>query len=135
MSAVTAPTAGRVYVVERVCAAWAFPRASYYATNPAAPTPATPGKRGPKTALDDAALLALIRADLAQSPFRGEGHRKVFGRLRYFGGHRVGRNRILRLMRAHHLLSPHRVASAPAKAHDGRIVTDAPNARWASSQA
>ena len=50
MSAATSPTAGRVYGVQRMCAAWAFPRASYYATNPAAPTPAAPGKRGPKTA-------------------------------------------------------------------------------------
>lgn len=135
MSAVTSPAAGRVYGVQRVCAAWAFPRASYYAMNPAAPAPAAPGKRGPKTTLDDAALLALIRADLAQSPFRGEGHRKVFGRLRYVGGHHVGRNRILRLMRAHHLLSPHRTAAAPAKAHDGRIVTAAPNVRWATDGA
>ena len=135
MSAVTSPGSGRIYGVQRVCAVWGFPRASYYAMNPAGLAPAAPGKRGPKTTLDDAALLALIRADLAQSPFRGEGHRKVFGRLRYVGGHRVGRNRILRLMRAHHLLSPHRVASAPAKAHDGRIVTDAPNVRWATDGA
>ena len=38
-------------------------RARYDANHPAPPTPATPaapGKRGPKTALDDAARLALI---------------------------------------------------------------------------
>jgi len=135
MSTTISPAAGRVYGVQRVCAAWAFPRASYYAAaNPASVT-AVIGKRGPKTALDDAALLALIRADLAASPFRGEGHRKVFGRLRYVQGHRVGRNRILRLMRAHRLLSPHRSAPVPAKAHDGRIVTDAPNVRWATDGA
>ena len=45
---------------------------------------------------------------------------------------RVGRNRVLRLRREHRLLSPHRAASAPAKAHDGRITTDAPNVRWAT---
>jgi transposase InsO family protein len=135
MSATSSPSTSRVYGVQRVCAAWAFPRASYYAADPAAPARPAPGKRGPKPALDDAALLALIRADLAASPFRGEGHRKVFGRLRYVTGHRVGRNRILRLMRAHHLLSPHRTATAPAKAHDGRITTDAPNVRWATDGA
>ncbi len=135
MSAATSPAADRVYGVQRVCAAWAFPRASYYATNPALPAPAVSEKRGPKTPLDDAALLALIRADLEQSPFRGEGHRKVFGRLRYVGGHRVGRNRILRLMRLHHLLSPHRTVPTLAKAHDGRITTDAPNVRWATDGA
>jgi transposase InsO family protein len=132
MSAVSSPSTGRVYGVKRVCSSWAFPRASYYA--PARPTASPPalGKRGPKTALDDAELLALIRADLDSSPFSGEGHRKVFGRLRYVAGHKVGRNRILRLMRANRLLSPHRARPAPAKAHDGRIVTAAPNIRWAT---
>ena len=38
-------------------------------------------------------------------------------------------------MRAHRLLSPHRAAFAPAKAHDGRIITDAPNVRWATDGA
>ena len=135
MSALTSPAAGRVYGVQRVCAAWAFPRASYYARHPPEPGAATVGKRGPKTTLDDAQLLVLIRTDLAQSPFLGEGHRKVFGRLRYVAGHRVGRNRILRLMRLHHLLSPHRGTPVPAKAHDGRIITDAPNLRWATDGA
>jgi putative transposase len=135
MSAVTSPAAGRIYGVQRVCAAWAFPRASFYATDPARPRSPVSAKRGPKTALDDTALLALIRTDLERSPFRGEGHRKVFGRLHYVGGHRVGRNRILRLMHRHQLLSPHRTASQPAKAHDGRITTDAPNVRWATDGA
>jgi len=39
MCAVTSPAPGRVYGVQRLCAAYAFPRASYYATNPAAPAP------------------------------------------------------------------------------------------------
>jgi putative transposase len=76
------------------------------------------GQTRAKVALDDDSLLALIREDLAASPFKGEGHRKVFGRLRHVQGHGVGRNRILRLMRLHRLLSPHRAAAAPAKAHD-----------------
>lgn len=93
MSAVTSPTAGRNYGVQRVCAVWAFPRASFYALDAARPATAAPGKRGPKTTLDDIALLALIRADLAQSPFRGEGHRKVFGRLRYVTDYFQGQSR------------------------------------------
>jgi hypothetical protein len=92
-------------------------------------------KRGPKTALDDDALLALIRADIKDSPFTGEGHRKVHARLHFLAGHKVGRNRVLRLMRVHNLLSPHRAAFVPAKAHDGRIITDAPNVRWATDGA
>jgi hypothetical protein len=34
-------------------------------------------RRGPQPAVSDAALLAAIRADLARSPWTGEGHRKV----------------------------------------------------------
>lgn len=134
MSTTISPATGRVYGVRRVCRLWAFPSSTYYATKPGI-APVAGEKRGPKTLLDDTMLLALIRADLTGSPFKGEGHRKVFGRLRYVGGHRVGRNRILRLMRLHRLLSPHRVRSAPAKAHDGRITTDAPNVRWATDGA
>jgi putative transposase len=135
MSTATSIAARQVYGVRRVCEAWGVPRSSLYAARSTPPSPATSAKRGPKVALDDDALLTLIREDLAASPFKGEGHRKVFGRLRYVAGHRVGRNRVLRLMRLHRLLSPHRVASVPARAHDGRITTDAPNVRWATDGA
>jgi transposase InsO family protein len=135
MSTATSIAARQVYGVRRVCEAWGVPRSSFYAASTPVAAPVVPGKRGPKCALDDEALLALIRADLAASPFKGEGHRKVFGRLRYVLGHRVGRNRILRLMRLHRLLSPHRHVAALAKAHDGRICTDEPNVRWATDGA
>ena len=125
------------YGLARVCSAWTFPRSTFYAQaapppDPLAPAAPLPAKRGPKPPLADDALLALIRADLAASHFTGEGHRKVHARLHFVAGHKVGRNRVLGLMRAHRLLSPHRAASAPAKAHDGRITTDAPNVRWAT---
>ena len=78
MSTATSIAARQVYGVQGVCAAWGFPRATFYAPAPLVPpnglAPAAPGKRGPKTVLDDAALLALIRADLAASPFIA-GHR------------------------------------------------------------
>ena len=148
MSGSISPSARRRYGIARVCAAWKMPRSTFYAQSPPAADPLLPAakmhpKRGPKTALDDDALLALIRADLAASPFTGEGHRKVHARLHFVAGHKVGRkvghkvgrNRILRLMRKHRLLSPHRSAFAPAKAHDGRIITDAPNVRWATDGA
>lgn len=135
MSTAISLTTRQVYGVRRVCEAWGVSRSSFYAARPTATPPTTPGKRGPRVALGDDALLALIREDLAASPFKGEGHRKVFGRLRHVAGHPVGRNRVLRLMRLHRLLSPHRVAIVPAKAHDGRICTDAPNVRWATDGA
>ena len=34
-------------------------------------------RRGPRPAVADDMLLAAIRADLARSPWQGEGHRKV----------------------------------------------------------
>jgi hypothetical protein len=57
---------------------WAF-RPFYQARRPANAAPAKP--RGPKPPVDDTNLLAAIRADLAASPFSGEGHRKVWARL------------------------------------------------------
>jgi len=140
MSGSISPLARCRYGIARVCSAWKMPRSTFYAQSVPAGDPLLPAaknhaKRGPKTALDDDALLALIRADLAASHFTGEGHRKVHARLHFVAGHKVGRNRILRLMRKHRLLSPHRSTFAPAKAHDGRIITDAPNVRWATDGA
>ena len=89
-----------------------------------------PARRGPTPALSDAQLLAAIRTDLARSPFQGEGHRKVHARLRILDGIRVSRTRVLRVMRAPGLLSPHRGRQGDPKAHDGTIVTSAPQVMW-----
>jgi helix-turn-helix protein len=48
--------------------------------------------------MPDAALLEAIRGALAASPFHGEGHRKVWARLRH-AGLRTSRRRVLRPMR------------------------------------
>ena len=67
---------------------------------------------------------------LAASPFHGEGHRKVWARLR-LGGVRTSKRRVLRLMRAQGLLAPSRVgAPRGSRAHDGTIVPDAVDALW-----
>ena len=134
MAETVSPAAGRRYGVARVCRVWGVPRSSFYAARSAAtraPT-AAPARRGPKPAISDADLLAAIRADLARSPWSGEGHRKVWARLRVLDGIRVARKRVLRLMREHALLSPHRTQRRPAEAHDRSIVTDAPNLMWAT---
>ena len=90
------------------------------------------GRRGGGTPprQSDAQLLAAIRTDLARSPFHGEGHRKVHARLRSLDGIRVARTRVLRVTRAHGLLSPHRGHQGPAKTHVGRVITQAPNVMW-----
>jgi len=75
-------------------------------------------------------LLSAIRADLKRSPWIGEGHRKVWARLRVLDNIRVARKRVLRLMRENSLLSPHRHMPRQGEAHDGHIITNAPNLMW-----
>ena len=123
------------YGVARVCKVWDVPRSSFHAAPRAtqAPAAARPtGRRGPKPVVSDADLLAAIRADLARSPWSGAGHRKVWARLRVQDGLRVARKRVLRLMREHALLSPHRARPRPAGVHDRTIVTVAPKVMWAT---
>src|SRR5919206_125316 len=91
-----------------------------------------PARRGPKPAVSDEVLLAAIRADLQRSPWTGEGHRKVWARLRAMDGIRVSRRRVLRLMRDNALLSPHRPRTQPGTPHDRQIITEAPNVMWAT---
>src|SRR3712207_26438 len=80
--------------------------------------------------MPDAGLVAAIRAVLAASPFHGEGHRKVWARLRH-GGVRTSERRVLRLMGAHGLLAPTRVGSPRGpRAHDGTTVPDAVDVVW-----
>jgi putative transposase len=135
MAEAPSPATGRRYGVARVCRVWEVPRSSFYAPRPPdadAATAAAPARRGPKPAVSDADLLAAIRADLARSPWAGEGHRKIWARLRAMDGIRVSRKRVLRLMREHALLSPHRARPRPEAVHDRHIITAAPNVMWAT---
>ena len=135
MAKATSPATGRCYGVARVCQVWDVPRSSFYAAQQASAAEAGPklntARRGPKPAISDEGLLAAIRADLARSPWTGEGHRKVWARLRAMDGIRVSRKRVLRLMREHSLLSPHRARTRPETLHDRHIITEAPNIMWA----
>src|SRR4051794_35953835 len=80
--------------------------------------------------MSDEALVEAIRTLLRDSPFHGEGHRKLWARLR-FAGIRTSRRRVLRLMRAHGLLAPRR-AGRPrgSEAHDGTITTERVDLMW-----
>ena len=136
MSAAISPATGRAYGVERVCRVWEQPRSSYYAQrDEASPEPARAVRRGPKPKLSDQELERLIREDLATSPFLGEGHRKVWARLKVLRGVRVSRKRVLRIMREQHLLSPHRARRGEGLLHEGTITTDAPNVMWGTAGA
>jgi transposase InsO family protein len=131
MSRATSAGVGKPYGLQRVCRVLDFPRSTIYAQQAAAKVvPLRPQRRGPKPQVADADLLTAIRTDLATSPFTGEGHRKVWARLRIVRGIRVSRARVLRLMREHTLLSPHRRPQGEPVVHDGTIVTDRPNDMW-----
>lgn len=129
MSQTVSPGAAKPYGIQRVCRTWEQARSTFYhASRPVSDE--APKRRGPQPSISDEDLLALIRHDLATSPFTGEGHRKVWARLRVRDGVRVARKRVLRLMRENHLLSPHRGRPKASKKHDGKIVTLAPNLMW-----
>ena len=78
----------------------------------------------------DEELVRAIRQLLQDSPFHGEGYRKLWARLR-FAGIRTSRRRVLRLMREHGLLA-HQRAGRPrgSRAHDGTITTERVDAMW-----
>ena len=133
MSEVISKATGRCYGIRRVCHAWERSRSALYARRTSEEKRQQgeePARRGPKPKVSDERLLDAIRADLERSPFQGEGHRKVHARLRILDKTRVARKRVLRVMREHGLLSPHRGRPGVAKVHDGKIVTLAPNVMW-----
>ncbi len=132
MSKALSPFSHRSYGLQRVCRVLELARSTHYARRRRASETNTPiaRKRGPKTLHSDEALLDEIRRTIIESPFVGEGHRKVWAQLRA-RGIRSSLRRVLRLMREHHLLAPTRIGRAhgPA-AHDGRIIADKPDTMW-----
>jgi len=129
MSAAVSPVSGRPYGRAAVCRVWRIARSGVYRHQRPSPS-ASPRRRGPVGPMPDAALVLEIRAVLAASPFHGEGHRKVWARLRHRGV-RSSRRRVLRLMREQGLLAPSRTgAPRGPKAHDGAIVPDTVDAMW-----
>jgi putative transposase len=129
MSAVASPVTSKPYGLAAVCRVWRLARSGVYRHR--APPPATPPRRrGPIGALSDAALTSAIRDVLAASPFHGEGHRKVWARLRY-AGTRTSLRRVLRLMRENDLLAPGRVGSPRGpRNHDGTIIPETIDTMW-----
>ena len=132
MSRAASSSAGVRYGVVRVTRAWELARSSFYHRRARKQQPALPSqRRGPKTAWSDAALTEKIRQVLAASPFYGEGHRKVWARLR-FEDVRTSKARVLRLMREAQLLAPSRAVPKAENPHTGTILTERPNEVWAS---
>lgn len=132
MSASISPSTRRKYGLQRVCNVWGIPRSTIYNSRVRKQAALNKQKPGPVSWISDEDLLEWIRCVIEKSKFKGEGHRKIWARLRREHYISVGRNRILRVMKEANLLSPHRSYQGKAKAHDGRIVTDSPNEMWAT---
>ena len=115
MSATTSATTGRRYGLKRVCRTWERSRSA---------------RRGPTPALSDAQLLAAIRTDLPAARSRVRAIASSTRGCGFSMGSRVSRTRVLRVMRAQGLLSPHRWRQGEMKAHEGTIVTSAPDVMW-----
>lgn len=130
MSRRTSPSTRQPYGVTRVLQLWELPRSTFYAQRHQQTHPPTT-RRGRPPIVDDATLLAHIRAVIAESPFHGEGHRKIWARLRALKQVRTSMRRVLRVMRAADLLSPARQpAPVVEHPHEGTIVTAQPNVMW-----
>src|SRR3954452_9928703 len=129
MSRTVSPSSGKPYGLARVCRVWRAARASVYRhlSSSRRELPRRPGPVGP---MADAALVEAIQAVLTASPFHGEGHRKVWARLRV-AGVRTSKRRLLRLMREDNLLAPTR-AGVPRgpRTHDGTITPEAVDTMW-----
>src|SRR5512132_2678806 len=112
-----------------VCRVLDASRSTVYARRIGAAGPR--GRPGPVTLISDDELVGLIRQVLADSPFAGEGYRKVRARLRREHGVQVSGKRVLRLLRQEGLLAPQRVRGRrKPRPHDGTIIPEAPNVRW-----
>jgi hypothetical protein len=85
MSRTISPSRDQPYGLTRVCRIWRVVRASVYRHRKPQPDRQCRGPVGP---LSDPVLTAAIRTVLAASPFHGEGHRKVWARLRMKGKRR-----------------------------------------------
>ena len=128
MSQATSPSTGQPYGLARICRVWGIARSTLYWQRRA---PAPRGtRRGPLGPCTDDDLVAAIRRVLEASPFPGEGYRKVWARLRH-SGLRTSPRRVLRLMRAYHLLAPTRQGQPHGpKAHDGTIIPARVDTMW-----
>ncbi len=129
MSRTVSPATRRPYGLLRVAPVWRGPRATVYRQRRlGAPHPRR--KPGPIGPLPDRELVEAIRRLLADSPFHGEGYRKIWARPR-FAGIRTSKRRVLRLTREHGLQAPQRAGRPHGpKAHDGTIRTPRVDMMW-----
>jgi putative transposase len=128
MSTVISISMRRRYGIARTCRMWGVSRAGIYRGREATITPSAPRRRpGPQGPMPDAALVDAIRHD---SPFYGEGYRKVWARLRH-AGLRTSKERVRRLMRENGLsAATSRGCPRGPRNHDGTIIPETVDTMW-----
>jgi putative transposase len=130
MSRTTSPSTQKPYSLVRVCRVWRLKRSTIYWQRRTKGKPVTTVRPGPQGPCRDDELVENIKSILTETPFHGEGYRKVWARLRY-AGIRTSKRRVLRLMRENQLLAPQRRGSSPGpRVHDGTIITNRVNDMW-----
>ena len=130
MSQVVSISTRKVYGLSRVCRIWRRCRSSVYWHRAQNNEAKEPRRRGPQGPCSDVELIQKIREVLQQSPFHGEGYRKVWAKLRY-KGIRTSRRRVLRLMRQEGLLAFQKLGNPRgSKAHEGTILKEEPDQMW-----
>ena len=131
MSQATSPSSGKRYGLARVSRIWKIPRSTVYFRRQQSQRPSEwlPVRRGPQGPCSDEELAAKVRQVIEDSPFHGEGHRKVWAKLR-FSGLRTSKRRVLRIMGEQGLLAQQRVGTGEKIPHDGTIITDQPDQMW-----
>jgi putative transposase len=131
MSQAISPSSGKRYGLARVSRIWKIPRSTVYFRRQQSQRPAdwSPRRRGPQGPCSDEDLAKKVRLVIENSPFHGEGHRKVWAKLR-FSGLRTSKHRVLRIMREQGILAHQRVGSRDKIPHDGTIITDQPDEMW-----
>ena len=130
MSQLVSAGTGKRYGLARVCLVWGIARSTVYWQQHHAESKGSGSRPGPMGACSDDELREHIKYVLMESPFHGEGYRKIWAKLR-FKGIRTSRRRVLRLMRENSLLAPHRVGHRHGpKAHDGTIITQQVDEVW-----
>lgn len=82
MSQIASASTKKNYGLALVCRVWSRPRFTVYWRRRSAVEAAPAKRRGPQGGHSDAALVEHIKAEIRESPFHGEGYRKVWAGLR-----------------------------------------------------
>jgi putative transposase len=123
-------TNGKPYPVRLLLKVAEISSSAWYDTRPRIKTE-DKRKRGPKTALSDNEILIKIKELLANPVFYGEGYIKLHKRLKARGV-KTGKHRVYRIMHTNGLLNTQQGNPGSGRAHDGTIITEAPNQMWAT---